>query len=526
MNTPLNPLTQKNYRNLFWWCLSGLTLLRLAISGSFGLGVDESHYLMYSRHLSWGYFDHPPMVAFLAALTQLMGDSLFFVRLGPIVCSTLGFIILRRLALSLYEDEQIAFWSFIVLNLMPFQQLLTVALLPDATLNLFWGGTLLAFWAAIKKDRLSLWVTAGILFGLGLLSKYHAILLPACLFLFFISSQKHRFRLIKPAPWIALTFGFLVFLPNILWNAKNEWVSYKFQLAHGGKGNFAVDKIFEVLGGQIGAWSPLIFGLLVVTFVTLLRQKESSSADRFVVWTSLPVFAFFCGIGTTGKILPHWPAVGWFTGSIALSALVLKKIHQPNKKTGLLWKRWSVAAGLIGLIMTLVLYIGMYFPFINPLYNKTRNISLTLNQWLPIIKPMKPFKPQYDIMNELYGWDEIGKEVEAIKKAMPRPEKTFVFSHRFFTMSQLAVSLQPDTIPTTLGRRMDQYHLWFSPEEYIGWDALLIDEDRYAAGPDHYLSLFDKGERRPFSFTVQRKGWIAHEIKIYKYYGFKGEFEK
>ncbi|MCJ7776332.1 MAG: hypothetical protein MUP08_08090, partial [Desulfobulbaceae bacterium] len=44
--------------------------------GSFALGTDESHYVLFSRHLAWGYFDHPPMVAFLAALTTLAGDGM------------------------------------------------------------------------------------------------------------------------------------------------------------------------------------------------------------------------------------------------------------------------------------------------------------------------------------------------------------------------------------------------------------------------------------------------------------------
>jgi hypothetical protein len=524
MDTSLDPNTQNRYRLLYWLCLAGLTLLRLIISGSFGLGVDESHYLVYSRHLAWGYYDHPPMVAFLAAFTNLMGESFFFVRLGPIICSTVSFIVLRLLALSLYRDERIAFCSLVVLNLMPFQHLLTVSLLPDATLNLFWGCALFGFWAAVQTDRFSLWLATGFFFGCALLSKYHAVLLPACFFLFLISSREHRFLLKKPGFWAALLVGFLVFLPNILWNHRNDWVSYKYQLGHGTKGGFAFDKVLSVIGAQLGVWSPLIFALLIVTFVILLRRKSSSSADRFTLWTSLPVFAFFCGIGTTGEILPHWPAVGWFAGSIALSSVVLTKVGQPGK-AGLRWRRWSFSAALIGFLITAALYLGMFYLIIPPLYNKARDVSLALNRWIPDMRPMEPFKPEFDITNELHGWDQVGEKVEAVKRAMPRPEKTFIFCHRFYTTSQLAVHLDPDTVATTLGPKLDQYHLWFSPSEYIGWDALFVSEDRFVTDPTRYLPLFQQREDSPIPFTVTRNHLVAHEIEIYKYYGFRGKFQ-
>ena len=93
MEMTLNEHSQKTYRILFFLVLTTATLFRLAIAGRFGFGADEAHYVMYSRHLAWGYFDHPPMVAFLAALTNTVSKSLFFTRLGPIICLAFSLII-------------------------------------------------------------------------------------------------------------------------------------------------------------------------------------------------------------------------------------------------------------------------------------------------------------------------------------------------------------------------------------------------------------------------------------------------
>ena len=75
---------QLRYRIGFWSLLSLVTLVRLALADTMGLGVDESHYALYARHLDWGYVDHPPMVAWLAALGSLPADTPFFLRLLPI----------------------------------------------------------------------------------------------------------------------------------------------------------------------------------------------------------------------------------------------------------------------------------------------------------------------------------------------------------------------------------------------------------------------------------------------------------
>jgi hypothetical protein len=524
MDTSIRAPSQHTYRYLFWLLVGAVTVFRMVFAGRVGLGVDESHYALYSRHLAWGYFDHPPMVGFLAALTTLFGNGLLFIRLGPILCAAISLVMLRLLAIELYKDESVAFWAAVIILLMPYQHLLTVALLPDSTLNLFWCGTLLAFWYASKDGKWSAWVLVGLLFGGALLSKYHAVLPPPCLFLYLLTSPSRRAWLGRIQPYVSLLIGFLVFMPNVLWNAQHDWISYRFQLAHGGGGHLSIAKALEVLGGQMVAWSPVIFGFLIVSLISLGRQKPMDESNRFVFWTSLPVFVFFCAIGVFGKILPHWPSVGWWTGSIAVASVTLRGVSQRGQN-GIRWRRWSVAGAITGLVMIGLLYLVLLAPIVGPLYSRARAVSLRLNERFSAIKPMAPFRSEYDLTNELFGWERIGTKVEEIRAEMPQPDKTFVFGHRFWTTSQLAVYLEPKTVPTVLHRKFNQYRLWFSPEEYVGWDALFVDENRYIRGPDRYLPLFSEGDREPVKLTVYRNGQVAREIHVYRYYGFKGMFE-
>ena len=56
-------------------------VLRLVAAASTPLMVDEAYYWTWSRRLAAGYYDHPPLVAYVIRLgTLLAGDTEFGVR--------------------------------------------------------------------------------------------------------------------------------------------------------------------------------------------------------------------------------------------------------------------------------------------------------------------------------------------------------------------------------------------------------------------------------------------------------------
>ncbi|MFQ6069833.1 MAG: glycosyltransferase family 39 protein [Candidatus Aminicenantales bacterium] len=524
METVIEISSRQKYRTLFWLLLSGLTLLHLVSAGMLGLGVDESHYVLYSRHLSWGYFDHPPMVAFLAGLTTLLGKGVFFIRLGPIVCSVFTLIILRHLALELYGEEKVAFWALVLISLMPYQHLLMVALLPDATLNLFWCGTLLAAWKAMKNGKWRTWILTGLLLGGALLSKYQALLLPFFLLCYLLTSRHNRFWLRRIQTYIAGVIGVAMFLPNIIWNAHHRWISYTYQLFNGTGKRLRPLNLLTFIGAQLVVWSPLIFGLLIAASIVLVRKRKVSDSERYSFWMSIPVFAFFFIFSLFGKFLPHWPAVGWWTGSLVVTATILGKVSPGNKESAR-WRCWSFAAAVTGFIITCLLVTSLFSPLVAPLYSNSRNISLKLSKKFPSIKPLGPFKTKYDPSNDLYGWKEIAIRVEKLRAMMPHPDKTFVFCHKFYMTSQLAVYLPSTTVATSLQHRFNQYRLWFPAADYAGWDAVfVVDREKNHQLSLQYASLFQKMDPEPLEIKVFRKRWPAHDLKIYRYYGFKGKF--
>ncbi len=509
------------WRRCFWVLLAAATLLRLALAGRAGLGVDEAHYLVYSRYPAWGYFDHPPLVLLAALPLRLAGESPFTARLGPILLAAVTLIVWREWARKIYPPE--AVWRGVVLlYLLPLYHLLSLALMPDAILNLFWCLTLFLFCRALRGEGGGWWLAAGAAGGLAALSKYHGVLLAPCLAGYLICSKRHRRRFGQAGPYLAALAGAAVFLPNIIWNWRHQWISYRFQLGHGmgGGWSFTFNKFFAALGGQLGVASPIVFLIFVASLIVLLRKKAKSESDRLLLWTSLPVFGFFILAGSGGKILPHWTFPGWWAGALAAGGVLSARLADP--RTARRWRRWYRAGAGLALFMVAGMYIGMAFPILPPLYRGARAVSIRLHEIVPAVRPLEPFDHNLDITNDLYGWPEAAGQMEKIRAEMPRPERTFIFAHRPFTASQLAAELPLQTVVTTLHPRPDQYLLWFEAADHEGWDALFIDHDRYRRDYETYLPLFAGGNPEPIEFIARRGEQTAHVFRVYRYSGFRG----
>src|SRR3981189_186437 len=79
------------------WMVAALVVLRLVAAAWTPLTFDEAYYWMWSKHLAGGYYDHPPMVAFvIRAGTMIAGDTELGVRLVSILLAVpMSFAVFR-----------------------------------------------------------------------------------------------------------------------------------------------------------------------------------------------------------------------------------------------------------------------------------------------------------------------------------------------------------------------------------------------------------------------------------------------
>ncbi|NQU28437.1 MAG: glycosyltransferase family 39 protein, partial [Candidatus Marinimicrobia bacterium] len=211
-----------------------LTVFKGLFSAPLYLLDDEAYYWVWSKNLSLSYFDHPPMIALLIRLsTILFGESAFGIRaLGAILTSVsiwLGLDLIYRI----YQDRK-ALWHGLVLYSLaiPFFAAGTI-ITPDTPMMFFITLALWAFYRAVFESENRYWWISGIAFGLALLSKYTAILWLGSVFLVLVIDPRLRSHLRQPVPWLAGLLAVALFLPVLYWNAAHDWVSFKFQFAHG-----------------------------------------------------------------------------------------------------------------------------------------------------------------------------------------------------------------------------------------------------------------------------------------------------
>jgi 4-amino-4-deoxy-L-arabinose transferase-like glycosyltransferase len=81
------------------------------------------------------------------------------------------------------------------------------------------------------------WLGFGICMGLALDSKYTSVLLGLAVFLAMLSCHEGRREFLTPWPWLAAILAVAVFSPVFIWNSRNHWASFEFQIREGGGSN-------------------------------------------------------------------------------------------------------------------------------------------------------------------------------------------------------------------------------------------------------------------------------------------------
>src|SRR6201996_6272353 len=112
-----------------------LVAMRLVAAAWTPLTFDEAYYWMWSQHLAGGYYDHPPMVAYvIRAGTLLAGDTELGVRLVSILSALPMSYAIYRSAAILFGGARVAATSAILLNVTMMASVGTLIVTPDAPL--------------------------------------------------------------------------------------------------------------------------------------------------------------------------------------------------------------------------------------------------------------------------------------------------------------------------------------------------------------------------------------------------------
>src|SRR5947208_4901746 len=150
--------------------------LRLVAAAFTPITFDEAYYWMWSKNLAGGYYDHPPMVAYvIRAGTLIAGDTELGVRLVSILLALPMSFAVYRTAEILFGGRRVAATAAILLNVTLMAAVGTMIVTPDAPLLVASSFVLFYLAKVLASGRGPWWLAVGVAVGLALLSKYTAL---------------------------------------------------------------------------------------------------------------------------------------------------------------------------------------------------------------------------------------------------------------------------------------------------------------------------------------------------------------
>src|SRR5690606_16642579 len=199
-------------------------VLNLLQSANTELLLDEAYYWYYSQNLAWGYFDHPPMVAWMIRL----GSTLFPAELGVRFISCILYPINILLLWTLIDHPRKEKYTFLfcVLAFSPtLLQAYGFFTLPDTALLFFTSLFLLVYKRFLTETTWPNTILLGLLMAAMMYSKYHGILV-----ILFVLFSNLGLALNKRA-WISVIIALICFLPHLEWLIHHNFVSLQYHLS-------------------------------------------------------------------------------------------------------------------------------------------------------------------------------------------------------------------------------------------------------------------------------------------------------
>ena len=351
--------TKHKYKRLFLLAWLVLGLLQAYFTQ---LMDDESYYWVYSRHLDWGYFDHPPMVALLIKIGYGIFHNEFGVRVCMVVLNFFTLIITDKLIAR--RDNRI---FYLLLCSMGALQLGGMLAVPDVPLIFF---AALYFWLYRSFLEQQSWKNTFLLalsMALMFYSKYHGILLVA----FTVISNLNLLRVFKF--YIAVIITTLLFLPHIYWQYAHGFPSLQYHLVERNAPSFDFSYTTEYILGQLLLFGPLA-GWLILYYAFFCPIQ--SAFERAMKFSVIGVLAFFLLSTYKGRVEANW------TVMIFTPVLVLAHQSVFRRRRSLTLLKWFAGITLVIVAVARVYLVWDFLPGVDirPEIHNNRSWALALQE--------------------------------------------------------------------------------------------------------------------------------------------------
>jgi 4-amino-4-deoxy-L-arabinose transferase-like glycosyltransferase len=431
------------------------TLIRLAVSPFFGLGVDEAHYVLYAKFLDWSYVDHPPLVGWVhAPFFYLLGTNEFLARLPAILLFAATSYCAYLFVLRVTQSTNMSLLAVLALNCSFILNVMGLMLLPDSLLLLFVFFLIFIAEKIARQKKPLDFILLGILLGLMGLAKYTSILLVPPLIVFFL--LKRRCDIIfSRYMFLAAIVALIMITPVIYWNINHDFISFRYQGSHI-FGSFATSfkNFIESLAAQVGAYSPFLFIIAFYGFFRVLRSGNDYL--RLSVLFGATIIVFFLITSLSERTLPHWPGI-FYVLFIPIGSYTL---YLSKEK----WKRYYLYFS-IGLSLVLMLFA-----------------------YTEVARKFFKYPDYKSPFRDIYGFSQIAGQADIIlKNDKTAAHKAIAVSNWTMGSRTMYYSLPYKNEVFVIDYRKDQFDVW---EKHFpqGYDLLFLNTHFHELNIEKYVN--------------------------------------
>jgi len=478
------------------YIVAAKVLLHLSMVARYGIFRDEMYYLACSRHMAWGYVDHPPFTVWVAWFSRVvLGSSPFSVRVLPIIAGAAIVWFAGALAREMGGGRFAQGMAALAVFVVPLYLIAHTWLTDNVFEQLIWMTCIWLVVRAINTGDARYWLWFGVVAGLGFENKYSIAFLLLGL-LVGVLLTPHRHFLKSRYLWLGVLACALISLPNLLWQ-----VNYHFpflELMHNIRmsNRDVVRGPVAFIADQAMVMNPILFPLWVGGLVWLLFRKNIRSGDsgrdesrhesnryRLFGWTYLVVLIAFIALKAKNYyVAPIYPIL------FAAGAIGLERVAAGGRIG-----TWTRSAYIALVIVVGALLMPFSVPLLSPegylRYQKALGFQ-------PSEIEHQENGPLPQWFADEFGWQEMVEKVAKVYNSLSPEERarTAIFSNSWGEAAAVDFYGPRYGLPQAISKH-NSYWIW-GPRNYDGSTMIILRSD-------------GRGNREHFQ-SVQAVGRVGH----------------
>ena len=447
---------------------------------------DETYTLTISRYFSLSYFDHPPLMTWIANFFHFFEvQKAYYFRVPHIMFGTLTSLFLYKIG-SLIYSKQAGVFSAILYFISPFFFFSGgFFVVPDGILNFsVAGATFFAMKIIFGNENKSyFWFALGLLLAIAFLSKYQSYLFGSALLVAFIIWKKEVF--LNPNFYISLIISVCGLLPVIIWNIENNFDSLNF---HQTRSSFTFD-IFHAINSVFLQSILLLPTTAILICIGLVKYiKTQKTEESFLILLSIPTILIFNFLMMASEnSFSHWSMMGWML-------LIPMASNSLNFFKSSLMKFFIIKTLNVFLIFSLLLMVSIHAQtgFL------TKNYSRQVPEW--------------DNTRELLNWKHIAKTISENVKGN---ELKSIVTLNWYDSGQLSVALNHKYNVGVIGPNSNHFkYIKNNSEKFFTLIAVRLLNDKKSEDLKHIMRALGYKTNKVKTFPLLRGGENYGTISI------------